>query len=177
MRLYRYIGPQQIADRVTASPAGCPIRSAADVVRWARESGQQPGPDGSVIATFVIDATGLLLIADRHSEHVACAGRLPVRSAGEITFALSGNEVEITAVSNQSTGYCPEPDSWAAVMESLTASSLEPPSGFSPRCVFRLCVRCAAKNIVKDGVFECGVCGAELSVTYNCQTARAESDD
>jgi hypothetical protein len=58
MRAYRYIGPKQIADRATRRPAGTPIRSTADVVGWVCDSGQRPGPDGCVIATFVVDVAG-----------------------------------------------------------------------------------------------------------------------
>src|SRR5262245_13695081 len=130
MRLYQYIGPKQIADRASPTPAGTPIRSAADLARWVRESGQRPNSDRCVIATFVVDAAGVLLVADRHSEHVACAGQRPVRSAGEITFRVIGQTVEVTAASNQSTGYCPEPESWPAVAAALSAAGLEPPAGF-----------------------------------------------
>jgi len=174
MRLYRYIGPAQIADRAPLTPAGTPIHSAADLARWTRDSGQRSGPNGCVIATFVVDAVGGLLVADRHSEHVACAGRLPVRSAGEITFRMAGGTIEVTAVSNQSTGYCPEPESWRAVAATLSAAGLQPPVGFELVCVFRLCPQCDSKNLVKGGVLECGVCAAELPALYNCQTADAE---
>lgn len=132
-------------------------------------SGQQPGPAGLLIATFVIDQAGTLLVADRHSEHVACAGRQPVLSAGEITFRITRQSVEVAEVSNQSTGYCPEPESWPAVESALVAAGLSRPSGFSLKCHFRLCVACGQKNLVKDSVFECQVCGAELPTTYNCQ--------
>jgi hypothetical protein len=174
MRTYRYIGPKRIADQATSTPAGTPVRSAADVVRWVRESGQRPGPDGCVIATFVVNAAEVLLVADRHSEHVACAGRQPVRSAGEITFRMASRSVEVVAVSNQSTGYCPEPESWAAVVAALSAAGLEPTAGFELACVFRRCPRCGSINVVKGGVFECGACGAELPAAYNCQVAEAE---
>src|SRR5947209_2203795 len=89
MRLYRYIGPKQIADRATSMPAGTLIRSAADVVRWVRESAQRPGPDG---------------------------------------FALA--------------------------------------------CEFRRCLGCGSLTLVKGGVFECGVCGADLPAAYNVQESR-----
>src|SRR5262249_3601673 len=125
MRVYRYIGPKQIADRAIPTPTGAPVRSAADVVRWVGDSGQRPGPDGCVIATRVVDGAGTLRVADRRSEHVACAGRQPVRSAGEITFRVAGGSVSVAAVSNQSTGYCPEPESWPAVAAALTAAGLE----------------------------------------------------
>lgn len=72
MHLYHYVGPRQIADRFLNVPTGTPVGSARDVVRWARESGQHPTRDGCVIATFVVDPSGSLLLADRRSEHVAC---------------------------------------------------------------------------------------------------------
>lgn len=169
MRVYRYIGPKQIADRAAQAPAGTPIRSAADVVRWAGGSGQRPDADGCVTATFVIDLAGVLLIAARRSEHVACAGRQPVLSAGEITFRLAGEVALVIAASNQSTGYCPEPESWPAVAAALSAAGLAPPAGFELACVFRLCPSCGSKNLVKGGVFDCGVCAAELPGAYNCQ--------
>lgn len=169
MRLFRYVGPKQIAERAPSKPAGTPIRSAADITRWILESDQTPGPDGSIIATFVVDTVGVLLVADRRSEHVACAGRQPVQSAGEMTFLVNGQEVEIAAVSNQSTGYCPEPESWAAVLVALDRAGLVSPAGFTLACNFRLCLRCGAKNLIKDGVFECGVCTNELPAAYNCQ--------
>lgn len=173
MRLYTYIGPKRIADRAPSTPAGTPIRSAADLVRWVRDTGQRPNAEGCVIATFVIPEDGTLLVADRHSEHVACAGRQPVRSAGEITFQVSSPVVEVAAVSNQSTGYCPEPESWPAVAAAIIAAGLEPPPGFALACVFRRCPRCGNINVVKDEVFKCGVCEAGLPVAYNCQEARA----
>lgn len=171
MQLYRYVGPKRIADRVRSEPAGVPIRSPADVLAWVRDTAQGLS-GGCVIATFVVDAAGILLVADRRSEHVACAGRQPVRSAGEITFAV-GRAVEVAGVSNQSTGYCPEPESWPAVAAALTAAGLESPAGFSLACEFRRCVGCGSLTLVKYGVFECGVCGAELPVEYNCQTPEA----
>lgn len=167
MRLYRYVGPKQIAERVGAGPAGARVRSAADVVAWVRSTGQQ-ADRGRVIATFVIDGDGELLIADRHSEHVVCAGGRPIRSAGEMTFALDDGAT-VAEVSNQSTGYCPEPESWSAVAEALARAGMNVPEGFTLACVFRLCESCGGKNLVKGGVFECGDCGAELPAAYNVQ--------
>jgi len=169
MRLYRYVGPRQIADRAGQTASGSPIRAATDVRRWVRESGQLLDPASCVIATFVIDATGTLLIADRHSEHVACAGGQPVKCAGDMTVRVLAEAVAVVAVSNQSTGYCPEPASWPAVAAALLAAGLEPPAGFDRACDFRICPRCAGKQLVKDAVYECAVCGTELPTVYNCQ--------
>lgn len=166
MNLYRYVGPRAIAERAAGQPAGTPIHSPADVLRWVRETGQT----NPVICTFVVDAGGVLRVADRHSEHVACAGGGPVQSAGEMTFRVMGAMVEVVAVSNQSTGYCPEPESWPAVEAALARAGLESPAGFDPACVFRRCPACGTKNLVKGGVFECGACSADLPAEYNCQS-------
>ncbi len=163
---YRYVGPARIAERAAGQPAGTPIRSPHDLLRWVKQSEH---PAGTVIVTFVIDANGELRIADRHSEHVACAGGQAVRSAGEMTFDLGAGTAVVVAVSNQSTGYCPEPESWPAVRAALLGAGLNAPDGFDPTCVFRLCPSCEVKNVVKGGVFECGACGTELPTTYNCQ--------
>jgi hypothetical protein len=173
VRRYRYIGPKQIAARVLPEQAGFPIHSSDDVRAWIRSSRQELH-SGCVIATFVVDAAGVLRVADRRSEHVACAGGKPVRSAGEMTFAV-GRGVEIAGVSNQSTGYCPEPESWSSVAAALISAGLKSPPDFDRKCVFRTCTACGRINIVKGGSFECGVCAAQLPFAYNCQQTDAES--
>jgi hypothetical protein len=169
MRLYRYVGPGGIAQRVRHMPSGAAVTSVPDVLAWARATGQRPDAEGRVIATFVVDAAGTLRLADRRSEHVACAGGRPVRSAGEVTLALGGASVEVVAVSNQSTGFCPEPESFPAVAAALLGAGVVPPVGFDPACTFRRCLRCGSICLVKGGVFECDVCEAELPAAYNCQ--------
>ncbi len=77
--------------------------------------------DGSFIATFIITLNEELLVAPRRSEHVACASGGPVLSAGEITF---DDNLVVIEVTNQSTGFCPEPESWASVAIHLTALDL-----------------------------------------------------
>ena len=166
MRPYRYVGPKSIADRIGPEPAGAAIRSPEDVRASARKTAQELS-DGCVIVTFVVDASGVLLIADRRSEHVACAGGQSVQSAGEMTFVI-GRAVEVAEVSNQSTGYCPKPESWPAVAAALEAAGLNAPDGFSPACVFRRCA-CGNLTLVKGSVFNCGVCGAKLPADYNVQ--------
>jgi hypothetical protein len=169
MRLYRYIGPKHIAERALSSPPGTAITCGGDVLAWIKATSQQFDADGSVIATFVVDESGMLRIADRRSEHVICADGRVVRSAGEMTFALVGDRVTVIGVSNQSTGYCPEPAYWPAVAEALCAAGLAAPAGFTFLCEFRLCLACGSKHLIKDGVFVCSVCGGELPAAYNCQ--------
>jgi hypothetical protein len=166
-RLYSYVGPASIKARVAGRPAGTRVRSAADLLAWVRGTGPCPGPDGLVAATFVIDAAGDLLLADRRSEHVACAGGELVRSAGEMFFLVEGDVVEVAEVSNQSTGYCPEPESWPAVAAALSRIGIAHPGRFTTEVVFRRCEKCRERNVVKDGWFRCGVCGAELPGEWN----------
>lgn len=167
MQLYRYIGPKRILERVKPELCGVPIRSPDDIQAWVRDTRQEL-TDKCVTVTFVIDAVGVLLIADRHSEHVICANGQSVRSAGEITFSI-GHAVEVAGVSNQSTGYCPEPKSWMAVAKALTEAKLAPIAGFTKVCEFRRCNGCETITLVKDQVLECAVCGSELPEAYNCQ--------
>jgi hypothetical protein len=167
MRLYCYVGPKAIADRAKPEALlGATIRTPDDVRAWARTTGQHL-LSGCVIATFIVDEDGVLRIADRRSEHVACAGGRPVRSAGEMTFAL-GHSVDVVEVSNQSTGYCPEPESWTAVAAVLKSAGLSAPSGFSLDCHFRRCL-CGNVTLIKDGIFKCGICGKPLPAGYNVQ--------
>ena len=118
-----------------------------------------------VTATFVIDSTGKLRLADRRSEHMVCAGGLPVYAAGEMTFdAVNLAVVEVT---NQSTGYCPEPESWPTVATALDVMGIEHPGQYTTSLIFRRCQKCKATNIVKDNWFKCAVCGAGLPDAWN----------
>ena len=125
--------------------------------------------DGSFTVTFVVLSDGLW-VADRHSEHVACARGGPVHSAGEMTFEVDprGRSVDVVHVTNQSTGFCPEPESWPSVAAALDAAGIAHPAGFSAEMTFRRCPKCGAMNIVKDEWFECALCGGELPSAWNC---------
>ena len=107
------------------------------------------------------------MIADRHSEHVACAEQLDVLSAGEITFEISNDQVHFTWITNQSTGYCPEPESWPAVKNALDKAKISRPDEFSTKFIFRLCKKCNAINIVKDDWYVCIECDATLNNKWN----------
>ena len=88
-------------------------------------------------------------------------------AAGEMTFCRERGQVFVAEVSNQSTGYCPEPESWAAVDQVLTVLHTPHPSQFTCVFHFRRCDACEAINVIKDGVFECAVCDAPLSERWN----------
>ena len=151
MRRYAYVGPADI--RARGGAPGTPIRSRADLGAFA--SGEP--------LTFVVDTNGVLRVADRRSEHVACAGGGEVLSAGELTPAGGA----IVDISNQSTGYCPEPESWPAVASALDAAGIAHPGRFTFEVVFRRCTKCRERNLVKDDWFECAMCGSALPREWN----------
>ena len=120
-----------------------------------------------MIATFIVDPSGYLWIADRRSEHVACADGGPVMAAGEMTFEVNGTNIEVTDVSNQSTGFCPEPTCWPAVAAALDRIGILRPDDFTVSFTFRKCEACGGINLIKDEIFECGECGRGLPEWWN----------
>lgn len=156
---YSYVGPPEIAASVQ-QPEGAAIRSRVDVIAWVAASGEA----APVTATFTVDRDGLLRIAPRRSEHVACAGGVAVRAAGELEIDGGG---AVTAASNQSTGYCPEPACWAALADALDRAGVPHPGALTAAFVFRRCPGCSQRCIVKDDWYTCEVCGAALPDRYN----------
>ncbi|OUL22415.1 hypothetical protein BV378_24975 [Nostoc sp. RF31YmG] len=166
-RLYRYVGSEDIRLSVAAYPVGIRILSLKDLKNWINQTMQQPNTWGLIPATFVVSAQGYLLIADRHSEHVACAGGESVLSAGEIFF-YRNNCFEVAEITNQSTGYCPEPESWFEVEKALEQIPLIHPGNFTTEFIFRRCPVCCQLNIIKDELFLCAVCNTTLPKIWNC---------
>jgi hypothetical protein len=160
-RAYRYVGPDDIRAATAGSPAGTPIRSRADLAAWlAAHAAEREG--ATVPATFVVGTDRTLRIAPRRSEHVACAAGGEVLAAGELFLDERG----VAEASNQSTGYCPEPSCWTALAAALDAAGIVRPRSLTHAFVFRRCA-CGQRNIVKDGDFTCGVCGADLPAAWN----------
>jgi hypothetical protein len=166
-REYRYIGPKVLLTVLQQTSSRVHIASADDVRQWIKDSGQNLSRDRTVTATFIIDCEGNLWIADRHSEHVLCAAGKNVLSAGEITFLVTFATVEVTDITNQSTGYCPEPESWEAVGTALDQIGFGHPPEFTAAYQFRRCDSCGTTNIVKDDWYECAVCQSSLSTVWN----------
>jgi hypothetical protein len=166
-KLYRYVGPAEIQERVRHATPGVRITSIADLAEWIQSSGQKPDRAGLLVATFVVAADGSLRLADRGSEHVACSGGEPVLSAGEMFFLLTQDGIEVAEVSNQSTGFCPEPASWPVVGAALDRLGIAHPGRLTHEVIFRRCPACSERNIVKDGWFVCGICGAYLPSEWN----------
>ena len=70
-------------------------------------------------------------------------------------------------VSNQSTGYCPEPESWPAVARALAFLGTDAPPGYTTVFIFRRCTACGQINLVKEDWFYCAVCQAPLPAEWN----------
>ena len=167
LRLYHYVGPCDIRERAANAPAGFPLYSPRGVEEWVRLTGQRPDQHGLFAATFVVDQQGVLRVADRRSEHVACAGGGPVYSAGELFIRLTASGVEVVEASNHSTGYCPEPESWPPVATAFNRAGVRRPGRFTQQVVFRRCPACGERNVVKDDWYVCGLCGADLPADWN----------
>jgi hypothetical protein len=135
-KVYRYVGPQQIKDRAAGQPTGTEITQPTDVAAFAMRSGESVACGGTLAATFVINCAERLLLADRRSEHVACAGGSEVLAAGEIFFRFHRDGVRVDEISNQSTGFCHEPESWEVVERSLVASGWTTPAASQPCASF-----------------------------------------
>lgn len=98
-RLYHYVGPPEIAASVGEKSARTRVTCADHVRRWLANAQALVAT-----ATFVVDATGQLWIADQRSEHVACARGGHFLSAGELTFEATAKSIDVVYASNQSTG-------------------------------------------------------------------------
>ncbi|WP_211240655.1 hypothetical protein [Hamadaea tsunoensis] len=70
-------------------------------------------------------------------------------------------------MSNQSTGYCPEPASWPAVAAACERAGLAHPGGFTAAFEFRRCPDCGQVNIVKGDDFVCAACDGDLPWEWN----------
>lgn len=162
-RRYHYIGPPDVLAAVKPGSEGQPIGSPEAFAAWLKTCGDELAEP----FTFVIDLDGILRLAPRRSEHAACAGGAPVLSAGEITFVHGQDQWTVSAISNQSTGYCPGLDSWPAVGDALDRAGLTHPGRFTDPIVFRRCPQCHERNLVKDDHYVCAICGAELPDEWN----------
>ena len=93
------------------------VTSVDAVCDWIEETKPEPEWDGTLPAIFVVDLSGTMWFADRRSEHVACARVEDVSVAGEMFFERNKGTIMVARVTNQSTGYCPEPETFPAVAQ------------------------------------------------------------
>ncbi len=170
---YPYIDPKEITQRVSKKYEGSKIIQIEDLRKWIKNSNQILVND-QLTATFVINEQKELVISDRNSEHVVCAGGRKVLSVGEITFGFEDEDEEeifVAEISNQSTGYCPKPTSWEAVELALEKIGVEHPTFFTKAYEFRYCENCQTINLIKEEIYECAVCGEELALEWNMDKA------
>lgn len=167
-RLYKYVGPDDVRLSVANCPTGFHIKSVNDLKNWINQTIQKQSRSGVIPTTFVVAKEGYLRLAERHCEHIACAGGEEVLAAGEMFFACNHKIIEVVEVSNQSTGYCPEPESWFQVAKALEQIPLPHPSHFTAEFIFRRCPVCRQLNIVKNNLFLCAVCNTNLPIVWNC---------
>lgn len=164
-RSYRYVGPEHVRAGAAGAAGGAAIDDEGELARWlAGHAGEVE--QGAVPATFVVSLDGVLRLASRRSEHVACAGGQPVLAAGEMFFEHRP-PVRVVAASNLSTGYCPEPASWDAVAAALDRAGVGHPGRFTSEFAFRRCDECGERNLIKDDHFVCAICGADLPADWN----------
>ena len=119
---------------------------------WLEQNSSHDRGAGEISVTYIVDAGGRLWIADRHSEHVACADGGEVQAAGELVFECGKKGIEVVGASNQSTGYCPEPSCWGTLADELKRLGLQGPPDFTASFTFRRCPACHDINVVKDEV-------------------------
>ncbi|MFG2341223.1 hypothetical protein [Streptomyces yangpuensis] len=164
-RAYRYVGPAGPLSLVRPGGGGRGIRSVADLEAWV--SAPPAGEPGEPF-TFVVDTAGVLRLAPRRSEHVVCAGGAPVLAAGEMGFSRAASGAWMVGeVSNQSTGYCPDVVSWAAVADALDTAGIGRPDGYTHEVVFRRCPGCREVGIVREDDFVCVFCDGPLPSRWN----------
>lgn len=162
-RHYAYVGPQRIADEARGSPAGSPIRSVADLLAWLGDASHHEADDPGW-GTYVVTLEGTLRLAHRRSEHVACAEGQAVLAAGEIALSHHG---EVTFLSNNSSGYCPDLGCFEAVAAALCRAGLHAPAAFTVAVPFRRCGACGARCTVKDNFYFCDLCDGPLERVWN----------
>ena len=168
MRTYTYIGPPALFETAATATTGETISSAEQAAAWVSRHREDAGPDSLTPATFVVTAPdGLLRLAPRRSEHVHCARGGGVLCAGEIYLRLTRRGIVVEQITNQSTGYAPEPGSWPAIAAALDSLGIPRPDAFEPAFEFRRCPSCRQLCLIKEGDFTCAVCGTELPAEWN----------
>jgi hypothetical protein len=163
-RAYPYVGPRELRELASAEITRIEPESEAHLASWIRASyGLEP-----TTFTYVVTELGRFRISDRHTEHVSCAEGLSVLAAGEVELIVKGDEVHVETLTNQSTGYCPEPSCFPAIARALAEAGLDPPSSFTHEFVFRRCRSCHDITVVKGAIFECPSCESDLPAEWNC---------
>ena len=162
-RRYCYVGPAELRHQVLAMDTVAASTPAA-LTSWLarRDRGELREP-----LTYIVALDGALRLAPRRSERVVLAGGREVLTAGEMLFVPAGSGWRVVEVSNQSTGYCPEPESWPAAGRALDRLGVAHPGEFTEKIVFRRCPVCGERNIVREHDFTCALCASALPAQWN----------
>jgi hypothetical protein len=163
MRLYNFVGPRRVVELAHAPIARCEPADAQELRRWLLD--QRMG--SPVALTYVVTLRRRLCVAPREAEHVACARAMPVLAAGEVTVAMARDAVRVLSLTNQSSGYCPEPSCFEAVTLALDALGILAPTSFEHEFIFRRCPTCWTIVVVKDDDFTCPSCETTLPPAWN----------
>ena len=156
-------GPRHLSEIADEEIVRFEPRGVEDFAAWLHRA----YGGGQVTLTYVVMCCGELRVSDRHTEHVSCARGRSVLAAGELTVLASGRRVDVVEISNQSTGYCPEPSCFEEVARALYESGLVPPKRFSHAFVFRRCPNCEGIVLIKEDAFECAECEVDLPREWN----------
>lgn len=167
MKLYKYVGPSGIRARADFDTPRHLVVDARGILAWATEMAGLTSKDRELTFTYVVLPVARLFLADRRSEHVACARGSAVVTAGEITFERHGSGLILAEISNLSTGYCPEPGSWPVINEALVRAGFPSIRGFTHPFEFRFCAPCAQTCVIKDHAFICPACSGDLPREWN----------
>ena len=167
---YPFVGPDSLRHLAGIASERHALQSEAGLRAWVTGSGVRLRRGAQITFTFVLLPPEQLFLADRRSEHISCARGHAVLSAGEMTFLFDGTRLLLDEVTNQSTGYCPEPESWPAVRDALVSLGLKAPDQFTYAFEFRFCSNCRVTSIIKNQIFECPACGGELPHDWNYHT-------
>jgi hypothetical protein len=168
--VYSYVGEHEYSaggEGDTAEETRQRIASADEISAWVGKHGEEAEFDRSVPACYIVDTDYEFWIASRFSEHVTLAKARPVLAAGEVFFGEDGGVATVERITNQSTGYCPEPSSFKIAEFVLAKLKIPHPEEFDPAFQFRWCKPCGNIEIVKDGDFTCLMCGEELPEEWN----------
>ena len=118
----------------------------------------------AVLAEQARPGPGVITVTSAH----VLARRL---AAGGVLFRGTGAGWSVIGISNQSAGYCPDPDSWPALARTLDRLGLAHPGGFTHNVVFRRCTACGQPSIVRESDFACAVCDSPLPAQQNVSPA------
>jgi hypothetical protein len=163
---YKYLGT---LPEMPLHQSGFVVSGIDSLAGWMRKQDEWNGD--TLTVTFVVLVDGRLAVAPRRSEHVVCAGGQDVLAAGELELRAVPT-LEVASASNQSTGYCPDPECWRPAFSALQAVGIPAPDALTFAFEFRRCEHCRAINVIKEDWLYCAECGSALPKQRNVHRAQ-----